>query len=99
MPIIDIIVSYAAMITPALTAVLAVVVLLVKGFGEIRAHLKQFKDEVDTIKDNDEFKKANQHLAELIRENQELTKCNRLLLDQITKIQDYVDNIKKENRL
>ena len=92
MIIVDTIVAYCAIITPALAAILGVVALIVKVMSKLNEASKKFKEEVAAIKDSDSFKENSMQLAQLLADNAELKRLNRLLLDQITKIQNYADN-------
>lgn len=92
MIIIDTIVAYCAIITPALAAILGVIALIVKAISNIRSAITKFKEEVAAIKDSEGFKENNKQLAQLLADNAEIKRLNRLLLDQLTKIRDYADN-------
>lgn len=86
MIIVDTIVAYCAIITPALAAILGVVALIVKAISNIRSAIANFKEEVAAIKESEGFKENTKQLAQLLADNAELKRLNRLLLDQITKI-------------
>lgn len=69
--------------------------LLVMFAGIIPVILK-VKGALDEIKRTKEFEDVTMQLKILSNENKELIRCNKLLLDRITKIEDYADAVKKE---
>lgn len=87
--LIDAITPYLAMWMPAITAVFGVVFTVIKAVrGSVNA--------VNELRNSAEFAELTKKVVENIKENQALREQNALLLDQITKIQNYVEEIKKE---
>lgn len=87
--IFDLIIQYISTWLPALAS------LLVMFVGIIPVILK-VKGALDEIKRTKEFEDVTTQLKILSNENKELVRCNKLLLDRITKIEDYANAIKKE---
>lgn len=85
--ILTLIVEYASMWAPALVAVLGIVYTVLVALNKVKEAMKEFKAD-DTLKGLDSKLKA------VLKENQELTRCNKILIDQITKINNYVDIMK-----
>ena len=75
--------------TPALVAILGVV-------STIFITLAKTKDAFDKLNKDETLKELKSKLTELSNENRELVKCNKLLLDEITKIKDFADNMKEK---
>lgn len=87
--ILRIIVEYVSIWAPSLVAILGVVTTILVALGKT-------KDAFDKLNKDETLKDVNSRLKQLTSENEELIRCNKLLLDQITKIQDYADTKKKE---
>lgn len=87
--ILKIVLEYVSIWAPSLVAVLGVVVTILTALGKSKAAF-------DNLKADNTLKEVNEKLTKLAAENEELVRCNKLLLDNITKIQDYADNKKKE---
>jgi gas vesicle protein len=87
--IIEIIVQYVSIWAPSLVAILGVVATVIGAINKSKAALEEFKKS-DTLKD------LASELKTSISENQELRYQNSLLLDEITKIKDYVKHKKEE---
>lgn len=88
--IVNIIVEYAAIISPAIAAILGVVALVVCGLARI-------KGTVNELKQDKEIGELRQELQQAVQQNKDLAATEKILLDKITNIKDYVDNVKKEN--
>lgn len=80
------IMSYVSIWAPSLVAILGIAFTVIKGIAE----MKKYADQKTLA---DVYTKMN----ELTAQNAELNRCNKLLLDQITKIQDYADQKKEED--
>ena len=83
--IIGIVLEYAAIWVPSLVAILGVVCTILTA-------LNKTKDAWDKLKGDTDFKSVKEQLVQQSQENQELIKCNKALVDNITKIKDYVDH-------
>lgn len=88
--IVNIIVEYAAIISPAIAAILGVVALVVCGLARIKGTVSELKQDKDISELRSELKQA-------VQQNKDLAATEKILLDKITNIKDYVDNVKKEN--
>ena len=87
--ILRIILEYVSIWAPSLVAILGMVVTILTAINKTKEAFDNFKADT-TLKD------VNKKISELTDQNEELVRCNKLLLDNITKIQDYADNKKKE---
>ena len=85
----EMILSYIAIWSPALVAVLGVVTTVVLALGKLFKAIQDFKND-KSIAD------LTTALDSLRRDNEELVRCNKLLLDQITKIKGYADTKQEE---
>lgn len=83
------ILSYVAMWCPALVSVLGIVAAVIIAIGKVRAAIEEFRSSTD-IHD------MRTELARLTTQNKELIRCNKLLLDRITKITNYADEVEKK---
>lgn len=87
--ILKIIVEYVAIWAPSLVAILGIVSTVLVALSKTKeAFIKLNKDET--------LKELKTEMKRLVSENEELVRCNKLLLDNYTKIKDYVDTKKKE---
>ena len=84
-----IIVEYVSIWAPALVAILGILFTVLKAMNEVRKAIHEFKAD-KTVSD------LSGKVDAVISENQELNRCNKLLLDEITKIHDYVEVKKHE---
>lgn len=80
-----IIAEYASLWTPALVAILGVIVTVLTTISKLNEALK-------TLKADTTLSQLKSDLKRISAQNEELVKCNKLLLDQITKIQGYADH-------
>lgn len=89
--ILAVIIEYASIWVPSLVAIFGVVATVIGAAAKTKeAFEKLNKDE--TLKD------LKQQLSAVIQENEELVRCNKLLLDEITKINNYADQLKKRGK-
>lgn len=86
--LIELIVSYVSIWAPSIVAILGVVALIVKGINEVRVAVKELKSD-QTIKN------LASKLEESLAANKELVETNKILIDQVTRIQGYVDAKKR----
>lgn len=82
--------SYVSIWAPSLTAILGIALTVVLAMGKV-------KSAIETLKADKTLADLYEKVDKLASQNTELTRCNKLLLDRLTKIQDYADNIKKED--
>lgn len=86
--LVTVIMSCVSLWAPALVGVLSIVFSVIYVFYEVRKATKEFK--------NDQYiKELADELKILTAQNRALSDENRILIDQITKIQNYVDKIRK----
>lgn len=81
--------SYIAMWAPSIASILSVIVLIVPVVFKIKEWFKGLREDKTIIE-------VSKKLEILSSENKELVRCNKLLLDQLTKIQNYADHKKEE---
>ena len=74
---------------PALVSILGIV-------GTVVGTIAKTKSAIAEIKDSTELKDATAEMKRLATENQELIRTQKLLLDNITRIQNYADEEKKK---
>ena len=83
------IMEYLAIWAPSIASMLSVVVLIVPVVFKLKEWLKGLKEDKTLAE-------LGKKLEVLSSENKELVRCNKLLLDQLTKIQNYADNKKED---
>ena len=74
---------------PSLAAILGIVTTIVVAMSKT-------KEAFEKLNKDETLKEIKTKLDAVINENEELVRCNKLLLDQLTKIKDYADNIKEK---
>lgn len=79
------IINLASIWAPSVVAILGIVATVIGAIQKTQAVISELKADT-TLKD------VNVKLTKLANENAELVKCNKLLIDEITKIQGYVDS-------
>lgn len=84
-----IIVEYIVILAPSLIAILGTV-------GTILKCMSALKESTDKLKNDPTIREMREELRNMAAENKELAYTNKLLLDEITKIQGYVDAKRKE---
>ena len=84
-------IQYIAIFAPSLAAILGVVVIIVCALARISSAIASIKKDVDVAQ-------LSKQLSETAATNQELTKTNKVLLDRVTSVNDYVDNLTKSNK-
>jgi hypothetical protein len=74
---------------PALVSILGIV-------GTVVGAIAKTKSAIAEIKDSTELRDATAEMKRLATENQELIRTQKLLLDNITRIQNYADEETKK---
>jgi hypothetical protein len=74
---------------PALVSILGIV-------GTVLGSIAKTKSAIAELKDSTELKNATLEMKRLSAENQELIRTQKLLLEEITRIQNYADEVKKK---
>lgn len=87
--ILKIFIEYISIWAPSLVAMLGVVITIITALGKTKAAFEKLKAD-KTLED------LNSKLSVVIEENKELVRCNKLLLNELTKIKDFADLMKKE---
>ena len=87
--ILRIIMEYISIWAPSLVAILGVVVTILTALGKT-------KEAFENLKGDKTLKDVNDKLTTLASENEELIRCNKLLLENITRIKGYADEVKKK---
>ena len=84
-----VLIEHVAIWAPSLVSILSSIALMIPVFIKCREWLKGLKEDKTLVE-------ISERLEKVSRENADLVRCNKLLLDQITKIQNYADNKKEE---
>lgn len=84
-----VLIEHIAIWAPSLVSILGFIVMMVPTFIKCRDWLKGLKEDKTLVE-------ISERLEKLSSENAELVRCNKLLLDKLTKIQDYADHKKEE---
>lgn len=87
--IIKIIVEYASIWAPSLVAILGMVYTVIVAIGKT-------KDAFDQLKKDETLKDLRAELKTSLKQNAELNEKYNLLLDELTKIKDYVKHKKEK---
>ncbi len=96
--IVDFIVQYCAILTPAITAVLGVVVFVVLSIAKMKVGVKNINQAAEELKKDETIKQLNDKVDVLQAKVDECTRVNNLLLDNITKINGYADHKKEVHK-
>ena len=84
-----VLIEHVAIWAPSLVSILGSITLMIPVFIKCREWLKRLKEDKTLVE-------ISERLEKISRENADLVRCNKLLLDQLTKIQDYADHKKEE---
>ena len=84
----EIILTYVSMWAPALVAILGIVASVIFAVGKV-------KTAITDLRKTDDIANLTKELQGLAAENKELRHRENLLLDEITKIKNYAENIRK----
>ena len=94
--IIDMIVAQAAIWAPALVSVIGIVAAACSAIARVKNTVSESKKALNELKQEQTFVELNDNLRAAINENQELREQNSMLLDRITQIEGYVEDIKRQ---
>ena len=83
----EIIMQYVAMWAPAVAAVLAIV-------SSALLTISKIKTAINSLKQEDTINNLTSKLSEALRENKEIKEELDVLIDKITKIEHYRENLK-----
>ena len=84
----EIILTYVSMWAPALVAILGIVASVIFAVAKV-------KTAITDLRKTDDIANLTKELQGLAAENKELRHRENLLLDEITKIKNYAENIRK----
>ena len=84
----ELILTYVSMWAPALVAILGIVASVIFAVGKV-------KTAITDLRKTDDIANLTKELQNLAAENKELRHRENLLLDEITKIKNYAENIRK----
>lgn len=84
----DIVISYASIWAPSLVAILGMVTTILIAIGKT-------KEAFSALKKDETLKDVREELMEANQKNTELVESQKLLLDEITKIKNYYENVKR----
>ena len=84
-----VLIEHVAIWAPSLASILCSITLMIPVFIKCREWLKRLKEDKTLVE-------ISERLEKVSRENADLVRCNKLLLDKLTKIQDYADHKKEE---
>jgi cell division protein FtsB len=85
----DSLISYVAIWAPSLAAMLGIA-------ATVFLALSKMTNTINSIKADKTLADVYTKMDKLTNQNAELTRCNKLLLEQLTKIQNYADEKAKE---
>ena len=84
----ELILTYVSMWAPALVAILGIVASVLFAIGKVKSAIAE-------LRKTEDIANLTKELQNLAAENKELRHRENLLLDEITKIKNYADNIRK----
>lgn len=87
--IVNIIITYASIWAPSLVSILGIVTTILIA-------LNKTKEQWNKMKEDNDYREIKEKLTANAKQNEELIKCEKALIDNITKIKDYVDHKKEE---
>lgn len=97
--IIATIVSYVSIWMPSIIAVAGMIGSFILAISRISSAFKGNQKALEEIKNDKAFIELKGKIDVMINENQQLREQNALLLDEITQIKGYVDQLKKEGKV
>lgn len=83
--LLEMLINYLAIWAPSLVGVFGLIVTVIKASKESRTAIAE-------LKNSNQIKELTCQVKALIRENKQLRDAQAVLVDQITKIQNYLDN-------
>lgn len=84
----ELILTYATMWAPALVAILGVVASVIFAIAKV-------KSAINDLRKSDDIANLTVEINRLAAENKELRRTENLLLDEITKIENYAEQVRK----
>ena len=92
----DSVIYYCAMIGPAITAIAGVIALLRGGHNKTNQAIKEVKEAVAEVKDEQTFRDVANQLKENGKLDQIVIRQQNILIDRITRIENYMEAMEKE---
>lgn len=87
MEVLELVMTYASMWAPAITAVAGIIATVILAIGKVKSAIESWQESNDSEKTTFEELKAN--LKESIAQNQRLQAYNQKLLEELTRIKGY----------
>lgn len=84
----ELILTYVSMWAPALVAILGVVASVIFAIAKVKSAINDFRK-------SDDIANLTVEIQRLAAENKELRRTENLLLDEITKIENYAEQVRK----
>lgn len=84
----ELILTYVTMWAPALVAILGVVASVVFAIAKV-------KSAINDLRKTDDIANLTTEINRLAAENKELRRTENLLLDELTKIENYAEQVRK----
>lgn len=84
----ELILTYVSMWAPALVAILGVVASVIFAIAKVKSAINDFRK-------SDDIANLTVEINRLAAENKELRRTENLLLDEITKIENYAEQVRK----
>lgn len=84
----ELILTYVSMWAPALVAILGIVASVIFAVAKVKVA-------INDLRKTEDIANLTKELQNLAAENKELRHRENLILDEITKIKNYADNIRK----
>lgn len=94
--IVDGVIYYCAMIGPAITAIAGIIALLRGGNKKTNQAINEVKEAVAEVKDDQTFRDVANQLKENGKLDQIVIKQQNILIDRITRIENYMEAMEKE---
>ena len=84
----ELILTYVSMWAPALAAILGVVASVVFAIAKVKSAINNFRK-------TDDIANLTTEINRLAAENKELRRTENLILDELTKIENYAEQVRK----
>jgi hypothetical protein len=94
----DSVIYYCAMIGPAITAIAGVIALLRGGHNKTNQAIKEVKEAVAEVKDEQTFRDVANQLKENGKLDQIVIKQQNILIDRITRIEKIMERVEQASK-
>lgn len=92
----EIIINTLAIWGPSLVAILGIVASVVGAIAKVNNAINDSKAAIAEVRKTEDFAKLSAEVSRVASENAEIVRTNKLLLDELTKIENYADSIRKD---